>query len=83
MVLIARILAATPRPVWWVVAALAALMTAYTFGAVNNAREGKAVNREEYHDTLEKIDGTLGHSDGAGGARDRLRDTFGPWPSDL
>lgn len=83
MVLIWRILAATPRPVWWVFAVLAILGTTYAIGGRDSARATAAQEREEYHETLDKIDRTLGYRGGADTARERLRDTLGPWPGDM
>lgn len=83
MALIWRLIASTPRPVWGVLAVLAVLGIAYGVGARHVAEAVKSKDREEYHETLEKIDGTLGGAGGADAARERLRDTFGPWPGDL
>lgn len=83
MALIWTALVRLPRPVWGSVAALAVLAFAYTLGARHKAAEIADQDREDFHETTERIDRATGAGGGVDAARGRLRDTFGPWPGDL
>ncbi|MQQ09120.1 hypothetical protein GFB49_11695 [Epibacterium sp. SM1979] len=77
------ILAKVPRFAWGTLAALFVIFLAYNFGSRNKASEIAKRELESYRETTRKIDSATSADSNANAARERLRDKFGKWTSDM